>query len=153
MTEYDNAIETVIEENSDAVEDYYDGDSGALNFLVGQVMQETGGSMNPVKAANAIKERLQDTSLPDEGDEVFVTVGTALPEEDRALIRGTAVRVEKIVPETFSLDHEEVLSVGSYDAEFERPTETLEDSSSGPYGPGMDEEYGEVWAYTKEELQ
>ena len=30
-----------------AVEDYHSGEDGALNFLVGQVMQSTGGSADP----------------------------------------------------------------------------------------------------------
>ncbi|WP_254838805.1 Asp-tRNA(Asn)/Glu-tRNA(Gln) amidotransferase subunit GatB [Natronomonas marina] len=41
------AVETAIDENPEAVEDYHAGEDGALNFLVGQVMQETGGSADP----------------------------------------------------------------------------------------------------------
>ncbi|CAI48701.1 aspartyl/glutamyl-tRNA(Asn/Gln) amidotransferase subunit B [Natronomonas pharaonis DSM 2160] len=41
------AVTAAIEENPDAVEDYHAGEDGALNFLVGQVMQETGGSADP----------------------------------------------------------------------------------------------------------
>jgi aspartyl-tRNA(Asn)/glutamyl-tRNA(Gln) amidotransferase subunit B len=45
--EIENAVTTAIEENPGAVEDYHAGEEGALNFLVGQVMQATGGSADP----------------------------------------------------------------------------------------------------------
>jgi aspartyl-tRNA(Asn)/glutamyl-tRNA(Gln) amidotransferase subunit B len=41
------AVTEAIEENPDAVEDYHAGEGGAINFLVGQVMQKTGGSADP----------------------------------------------------------------------------------------------------------
>ncbi|MFB6090428.1 MAG: Asp-tRNA(Asn)/Glu-tRNA(Gln) amidotransferase subunit GatB, partial [Halobellus sp.] len=41
------AVREAIEENPDAVEDYHAGEGGAINFLVGQVMQKTGGSADP----------------------------------------------------------------------------------------------------------
>ncbi|WP_323675088.1 Asp-tRNA(Asn)/Glu-tRNA(Gln) amidotransferase subunit GatB [Halorubellus sp. PRR65] len=41
------AVAEAIEENPDAVADYEDGDDGAINFLVGQVMGKTGGSADP----------------------------------------------------------------------------------------------------------
>jgi aspartyl-tRNA(Asn)/glutamyl-tRNA(Gln) amidotransferase subunit B len=41
------AVEEAIEENPEAVADYEDGDDGAINFLVGQVMGKTGGSADP----------------------------------------------------------------------------------------------------------
>ena len=43
----ESAVSAAIEENPDAVEDYHAGEDGALNFLVGQVMQKTGGSADP----------------------------------------------------------------------------------------------------------
>jgi len=42
-----DAVEEAIAENPDAVSDYHDGEGGAINFLVGQVMQKTGGSADP----------------------------------------------------------------------------------------------------------
>jgi aspartyl-tRNA(Asn)/glutamyl-tRNA(Gln) amidotransferase subunit B len=42
-----DAVEEAIEENPDAVDDYHSGEGGAINFLVGQVMQKTGGSADP----------------------------------------------------------------------------------------------------------
>jgi len=41
------AVLEAIDENPDAVSDYEGGDDGAINFLVGQVMQKTGGSADP----------------------------------------------------------------------------------------------------------
>ncbi|EMA41151.1 Asp-tRNA(Asn)/Glu-tRNA(Gln) amidotransferase subunit GatB [Halobiforma nitratireducens] len=46
-SEVQEAVLAAIEENPDAVEDYESGDDGAINFLVGQVMQKTGGSADP----------------------------------------------------------------------------------------------------------
>ncbi len=40
-------VTEAIEENPDAVEDYHNGEAGALNFLVGQVMQKSRGSADP----------------------------------------------------------------------------------------------------------
>ena len=41
------AVSAAIDDNPGAVDDYHAGEDGALNFLVGQVMQETGGSADP----------------------------------------------------------------------------------------------------------
>jgi aspartyl-tRNA(Asn)/glutamyl-tRNA(Gln) amidotransferase subunit B len=40
------------------VSDYHDGDEGAINFLVGQVMQATGGSADPGQVNGLLRERL-----------------------------------------------------------------------------------------------
>jgi aspartyl-tRNA(Asn)/glutamyl-tRNA(Gln) amidotransferase subunit B len=53
------AVEAAIEENPDAVEDYHAGEGGALNFLVGQVMQKTGGSADPGEVNGLLRERLE----------------------------------------------------------------------------------------------
>jgi aspartyl-tRNA(Asn)/glutamyl-tRNA(Gln) amidotransferase subunit B len=45
--EIEGAVAAVIEENPGAVADYHAGEEGALNFLIGQVMQATGGSADP----------------------------------------------------------------------------------------------------------
>ena len=52
------AVEQAIEENPDAVADYHDGEDGALNYLVGQVMQATGGSADPGQVNKLLRERL-----------------------------------------------------------------------------------------------
>ena len=49
------AVREAIEENPDAVDDYESGEEGALNFLVGQVMQATDGSADP----GTVNERLR----------------------------------------------------------------------------------------------
>ncbi|MFC7044964.1 Asp-tRNA(Asn)/Glu-tRNA(Gln) amidotransferase subunit GatB [Halobacteriaceae archaeon GCM10025711] len=52
------AVAAAIEENPDAVEDYHAGEGGALNFLVGQVMQKTGGSADPGAVNELLRDRL-----------------------------------------------------------------------------------------------
>ena len=54
------AVEEAIEENPDAVEDYYDGEGGAINFLVGQVMQKTGGSADPGEVNGLLRDALDE---------------------------------------------------------------------------------------------
>jgi aspartyl-tRNA(Asn)/glutamyl-tRNA(Gln) amidotransferase subunit B len=45
--EVERAVAEAIEENPEAVDDFHAGEDGAINFLVGQVMQKTGGSADP----------------------------------------------------------------------------------------------------------
>jgi aspartyl-tRNA(Asn)/glutamyl-tRNA(Gln) amidotransferase subunit B len=52
------AVSEAIAENPDAVEDYRGGEEGALNFLVGQVMQKTGGSADPGQVNQLLREEL-----------------------------------------------------------------------------------------------
>jgi len=53
------AVERAIEDNPGAVEDYHDGEGGALNYLVGQVMQKTGGSADPGDVNRLLREKLE----------------------------------------------------------------------------------------------
>jgi aspartyl-tRNA(Asn)/glutamyl-tRNA(Gln) amidotransferase subunit B len=53
------AVSEAIDENPDAVADYHDGDDGAINFLVGQVMQATGGSADPGEVNQLLREQLE----------------------------------------------------------------------------------------------
>ena len=53
------AVEAAIEENPDAVEDFHSGEGGAINFLVGQVMQKTGGSADPGEVNSLLREELE----------------------------------------------------------------------------------------------
>jgi aspartyl-tRNA(Asn)/glutamyl-tRNA(Gln) amidotransferase subunit B len=53
-------VEEAIEENPDAVEDYHAGEGGALNFLVGQVMQKSRGSADPGTANQLLREQLDE---------------------------------------------------------------------------------------------
>ncbi len=52
------AVEEAIDENPEAVADYHDGDDGAINFLVGQVMGKTGGSADPGDVNGLLREEL-----------------------------------------------------------------------------------------------
>jgi len=54
------AVTDAIDENPDAVEDYHDGDDGAINFLVGQVMQKTGGSADPGDVNGLLRAELEE---------------------------------------------------------------------------------------------
>jgi aspartyl-tRNA(Asn)/glutamyl-tRNA(Gln) amidotransferase subunit B len=56
----EGAVQEAIDENPDAVEDYHAGEGGALNFLVGQVMQKTGGSADPGAVNGMLRERLDE---------------------------------------------------------------------------------------------
>ncbi len=53
------AVQAAIDENPDAVADYRDGEDGALNFLVGQVMQATGGSADPGDVNELLRDELE----------------------------------------------------------------------------------------------
>jgi len=52
------AAQRAIEENPEAVSDYHEGKSAALNFLVGQVMRFTRGKAEPGHAVEILKEIL-----------------------------------------------------------------------------------------------
>ena len=53
------AVVAAIEENPDAVADYEAGEAGAINFLVGQVMQKTGGSADPGDVNELLRAELE----------------------------------------------------------------------------------------------
>ena len=57
--EVEQAVVTAIDENPDAVDDYESGDDGAINFLVGQVMQKTGGSADPGDVNQLLRAELE----------------------------------------------------------------------------------------------
>jgi len=57
--EVQQAVAAAIEENPGAVEDYHAGEDGAINFLVGQVMQKTGGSADPGDVNQLLREALE----------------------------------------------------------------------------------------------
>lgn len=58
--EVQQAVEAAIDENPDAVEDYHAGEDGAVNFLVGQVMQKTGGSADPGEVNELLRATLDE---------------------------------------------------------------------------------------------
>ncbi|KAB1192260.1 Asp-tRNA(Asn)/Glu-tRNA(Gln) amidotransferase subunit GatB [Haloferax sp. MBLA0076] len=53
-------VQDAIDENPDAVSDYHDGEGGALNFLVGQVMQKSKGSADPGTVNQLLREKLDE---------------------------------------------------------------------------------------------
>ncbi len=54
------AVLEAIEENPEAVADVEAGDGGAINFLVGQVMQKTGGSADPGAVNELLRAELEE---------------------------------------------------------------------------------------------
>ncbi|MCU4974473.1 Asp-tRNA(Asn)/Glu-tRNA(Gln) amidotransferase subunit GatB [Halobacteria archaeon AArc-m2/3/4] len=57
--EVQQAVVEAIEENPDAVADHEAGEGGAINFLVGQVMQKTGGSADPGDVNQLLRAELE----------------------------------------------------------------------------------------------
>lgn len=55
-----NAVSAAIENNPEAVADYQAGEDGALNFLVGQVMQETEGRADPASVNERLRAALEE---------------------------------------------------------------------------------------------
>lgn len=53
------AVQEAIAENQEAVADYHAGEDGALNYLVGQVMQKTNGQADPGTVNTFLRERLE----------------------------------------------------------------------------------------------
>lgn len=51
-------VTEVLEDNEDAVQDYHDGEEDAINFLIGQIMQESGGKADPKEAREMLMEEL-----------------------------------------------------------------------------------------------
>ena len=51
-------INKVISENPDSVADYKAGKDRAIKYLMGQVMKESKGTLNPSMAMNILKEEL-----------------------------------------------------------------------------------------------
>jgi aspartyl-tRNA(Asn)/glutamyl-tRNA(Gln) amidotransferase subunit B len=54
------AVVEAIDENPGAVDDYHAGEDGAINFLVGQVMQKTGGSADPGSVNELLRAELDE---------------------------------------------------------------------------------------------
>ena len=53
------AINDVIDRNPQSVSDYLDGKLNVIRFLVGQVMKETKGKVNPQKTTDLLQEKLE----------------------------------------------------------------------------------------------
>jgi aspartyl-tRNA(Asn)/glutamyl-tRNA(Gln) amidotransferase subunit B len=52
------AVQQAIEENPEAVSDYYEGKKKAMNFLIGQVMRLTRGKADPSKTHRLVEQEL-----------------------------------------------------------------------------------------------
>ena len=63
VIEDDNLIESfvdkVISENAKAIEDYHNGRTNMLDYMVGQVMKESKGKANPVQAKEKLLEKIK----------------------------------------------------------------------------------------------
>ena len=58
-SEIDKVIEEIIKNNEESVNDYKAGHDRAIKFLMGQVMKETKGKVNPKMAMDKLIEKLQ----------------------------------------------------------------------------------------------
>ncbi|MDY6774339.1 MAG: Asp-tRNA(Asn)/Glu-tRNA(Gln) amidotransferase subunit GatB [Candidatus Nanohaloarchaea archaeon] len=57
-SELEEYVEEAIDENPEAVEDYRSGEEDALNFLVGQVMERSGGRADPKEVREMLEKEL-----------------------------------------------------------------------------------------------
>lgn len=62
MTAYEK-VRNALEEEADSVQGYLDGQDGAKNYLVGNVMQATGGSVDPAEAQELIDAVIDEESV------------------------------------------------------------------------------------------
>lgn len=56
----ENVVRETIEENPEAVEDYIEGEKEAINYLVGKVMEKTGGSIDPGEVNKSLRKELEN---------------------------------------------------------------------------------------------
>ena len=59
LSEFRDVIDSVVEENKEAMNDYLSGKAEALNFLVGKVMQKTKGRVDPREIRKKLEEKLK----------------------------------------------------------------------------------------------
>ena len=52
-------MEEIIDKNEKSAEDYKNGKSNALQFLVGQVMKESNGKANPQLVLGLLKKKIK----------------------------------------------------------------------------------------------
>ena len=57
----EQVIDRVLEEHREAVDEMREGNAGAVNFLIGQVMKKTGGKADPKQAGDLIRSRAQES--------------------------------------------------------------------------------------------
>ena len=54
----DSIVDEVVSENAKAIEDYHNGRTNMLDYLVGQVMKKSKGKANPMEAKNKMLEKI-----------------------------------------------------------------------------------------------
>jgi aspartyl-tRNA(Asn)/glutamyl-tRNA(Gln) amidotransferase subunit B len=55
----DSLVDEVVSENQKAIEDYHNGRTNMLDYLVGQVMKKSKGKANPLEAKSKMLEKIQ----------------------------------------------------------------------------------------------
>jgi aspartyl-tRNA(Asn)/glutamyl-tRNA(Gln) amidotransferase subunit B len=55
----DSLVDEVVSENQKAIEDYHNGRTKMLDYLVGQVMKKSKGKANPLEAKSKMLEKIQ----------------------------------------------------------------------------------------------
>ena len=55
----DSLVDEVVSENEKAIEDYHNGRTKMLDYLVGQVMKKSKGKANPVQAKEKMMEKIK----------------------------------------------------------------------------------------------
>ena len=55
----DSLVEEVIAENPKAIEDYHNGRTNMLDYLVGQVMKKSKGKANPVEVKTKMADKIK----------------------------------------------------------------------------------------------
>lgn len=60
MSDVEETVREVLDAEHGAVSDHMAGDDGAMNYLVGKVMAETGGAVDPGEAQSAIGDVMRE---------------------------------------------------------------------------------------------
>ena len=55
----ESLVDEVISENAKAIEDYHNGRTNMLDYMVGQVMKKSKGKANPVEAKSKLLEKIK----------------------------------------------------------------------------------------------
>lgn len=63
MEEIEDTVDQVIAENRSVAKDCKSGDDDAINYLIGCVLKETSGSVDPSKAQALLEERLVEQTV------------------------------------------------------------------------------------------
>ena len=58
-SELENIIDNILSNNQNLIEEYHNGRTNIFDFFVGQIMKETRGKANPVKAKEILTNKLK----------------------------------------------------------------------------------------------